>query len=78
MTEMPFEEFGFAQGGAVAHLETMAQAARDAAEDVLVASAPPTAGQRAHAQRLTRAADACEALRVLVELIDLPPSEDAP
>jgi hypothetical protein len=70
---LPFEEFQFAQSGAMAHLVTMAQAARDAAEDVLAASPPPTGEARLHAQRLNSIADACDALRVLVELADLPP-----
>jgi len=73
---LPFEEFGFARGGAVAHLETMAQAARDAAEDVLAGS-PLTGAMRSHAQRLIEVAEGCDALRVLVSLLDLPPAEDA-
>lgn len=78
MEDESLEEFRFAQGGAVAHLETMAQAARDAAEDIMAGAAPPSNESRAHAQHLTQTAEACDALRILVELVDLPPSEDAP
>ena len=81
MTELddfdsPFEAFDAAQAGAVAHLETMGQTARDAAEDVLLGTAPITGEMRAHAQRLTQAAEQCDALGVLISLLDLPPAED--
>lgn len=74
--DTPFEAFQFAQAGAVAHLETMAQAARDAAEDVLLGAAPIAGEMRAHAQRLAQAAEQCDALGVLVSMLDLPPAED--
>ena len=65
--ETPMEEFQFAQGGATAHLETMAQAARDAAEDALAHD------ERELAQRLSQVAEQADAIRVLIELLDLPP-----
>lgn len=70
------EEFRSAQGGAVAHLETMAQAARDAAELALFEAEPMTVGMRARSAALTQLADRCDALRVLVELLDLPANEE--
>ncbi|MGH2594712.1 MAG: hypothetical protein ACRDH7_01970 [Actinomycetota bacterium] len=66
-SDMPFEEFEFAQAGACAHVETMAQAARDAAEDALAHD------ERAHAQRLSQVAEQADAIRVLIEMLDMPP-----
>ena len=42
--EFPVETFQAAQAGAVAHLETMAEAAREAAEVVLIGSEPEVEG----------------------------------
>jgi hypothetical protein len=73
--DSPFEEFEFAQGGAFAHLETMAQAARDSAQDVLTSAVVDDAS-RGHAQRLNQVADQCDALGVLISFLDLPPAAD--
>jgi hypothetical protein len=47
------DEFRSAQGGAAAHLETMAQAARDAAELASFAEEPMTALMRSRSAALT-------------------------
>jgi hypothetical protein len=70
-----FEEFGAAQAGAVSHLETMSQSARDAAEVVLMASEPTTDEARSHAARLSQVAEQCDALGLLISVLDLPPAE---
>jgi hypothetical protein len=44
--EFPVESFQFAQAGALAHLETMAEAAREAAQLVLIGSEPATRDAR--------------------------------
>jgi hypothetical protein len=75
--DTPFECFEAAQGGAVAHLETMSQAAREAAEGVLMTSKPMTGEARNHAARLSQVAEQCDALGLLISLLDLPPAEDA-
>ncbi len=73
--ETPFEAFEAAQGGAVAHLETMSEASREAAEDVM-ASDPLTGEARSHVARLSQVAEQCDALSVLIGMLDLPPAED--
>jgi hypothetical protein len=65
--DTPVEAFRFAQGGTSAHLGTMAKAARDAAEDALAQDDP------AYAQRLSQTAEQADAIRVLIEMLDLPP-----
>ena len=75
-SDVPFEEFEFAQTGASAHLETMAQAARDASQSVLNTSEPMTGETRVFAARLDQVAEQCDAIGVLISHLDLPPSED--
>jgi hypothetical protein len=72
-----FDEFDAAQGGAVAHLETMSASAREAAEMVLMATEPVTGSARADAARLSQVAEQCDALGLLVSLLDLPRPLDA-
>jgi hypothetical protein len=74
--DVAFETFETAQAGAVAHLETMSEAAREAAQDVLMASEPMTADLKNHAARLSQVAEQCDALAVLIGMLDLPPAED--
>ena len=73
--EFPVETFQAAQAGAVAHLETMAEAAREAAEVVLIGSEPTTRGARSDAARLSQVAEQCDALGVLISMLDLPAPE---
>ncbi len=75
------EVFEAAQAGAVAHLETMSQAARDAAHDALASSEPMidveiSVDERNHAARLSQVAEQCDALGVLIGMLDVPPAED--
>ncbi len=73
--EFPVERFQAAQAGAVAHLETMAEAAREAAQLVLIGSEPTTMGARSDAARLSQVAEQCDALGVLISMLDLPAPE---
>ena len=73
--EFPVETFQAAQAGAVAHLETMAEAAREAAETVLIGSPPVSEGTRSDAARLSQVAEQCDALGVLISMLDLPAPE---
>ena len=73
--EFPVERFQDAQAGAVAHLETMAEAAREAAEMVLIGSEPVSRGARSDAARLSQVAEQCDALGVLISMLDLPAPE---
>jgi hypothetical protein len=73
--EFPVETFQAAQAGAVAHLETMAEAAREASQMVLMGSEPMTRGARSDAARLTQVAEQCDALVVLISFLDLPAPE---
>ena len=75
--DTPFEAFEAAQGGAVAHLETMSEAAREAAEGVLMTSEPMTGQARSDAARLSQVAEQCDALGLLITLLDLPPAPEA-
>ena len=65
------EEFSFAQAGAVAHLETMAQVARDAAEDATSRSDP------ASAELLMKLAEEVEAYQRPVSAMSLPANAPA-
>ena len=83
MTELddedtPFEAFQAAQAGAVAHLETMSEVARETAQDALMASEPMTNEARHHAARLSQVGEQCDALGLLISLLDLPPDADWP
>ena len=73
--EFPVERFQAAQAGALAHLEAMAEAAREAAEVVLIGSEPMSRGARTDAARLSRVAEQCDALWVLISMLDLPAPE---
>jgi hypothetical protein len=73
--EFPVETFQAAQAGAVAHLETMSEAAREAAQLVLMASDPMSRGARSDAARLSHVAEQCDALGVLIGMLDLPAPE---
>ena len=75
--DTPFEEFEAAQAGAVAHLETMSAIARDVAQDAM-GSGSPTDDARNHAARLSQVAERCDALAVLLSLLELPPDADWP
>jgi hypothetical protein len=76
--DTPFEAFEAAQGGAVAHLETMSAVAREVAEDALALSGPGAEQARIHAARLSQVAEKCDALGVLIALLDLPRDADWP
>ena len=73
--EFPVETFAAAQAGATAHLETMAEAAREAAQLVLMGSEPMTRGARSDAARLSQVAEQCDALGALIGMLDLPAPE---
>ena len=73
--EFPVETFQAAQAGAMAHLETMAEAAREAAQLVLMGSEPMPTGARSDAARLSQVAEQCDALGVLIGMLDLPAPE---
>ena len=68
----PIERFQAAQAGAVAHLETMAEAAREGAEVALIGSKHTSGGARGDAARLSQVAEQCDALGVLISMLDLP------
>jgi hypothetical protein len=72
--DSPFEEFLAAQGGAVAHLETMSQVVREAAEDILATDAT---GARSQAARLSQIAEQCDALGFLIAILELSSVEES-
>lgn len=69
--DSPSDAFSAAQAGAVAHLETMSQAAREAMDDVM-ASDPLTSEARSRGNRLSEVADLCDAFGVQISRLDLP------